>query len=253
MGSLIVRSSLPVGKSQKDSSGNSVQKSSGVSIVNTSSRSLDIIRGSKAVSEKRPRMVLAMDATASREPVWDIAKDLMDVICQALPGELDVALAVHSGGRMERYTAFTSKASQLRDEVASVSCHPGLTKLIPLMRRTLDFDGVKTMVYIGDVMEEDVEEAMIVCEKMRLRGIKLVVLHDKTIMDMKVAQAEKIFASMTKKTNGCVLEFDMSSIQKLKEILQALVVVSVKGRAVYQDEKLKRLPSMQLLLTHMKT
>ena len=43
----------------------------------------------------RPRLVFAVDATASREPAWAAARQVTDALVQALPGELDVALAVH--------------------------------------------------------------------------------------------------------------------------------------------------------------
>ncbi len=45
----------------------------------------------------RPRLVFAVDATASREPAWAAARQVTDVLVKALPGELDVAVAVHGG------------------------------------------------------------------------------------------------------------------------------------------------------------
>ena len=43
------------------------------------------------------RLVFAVDATASRSAAWEAAKELTDALFQALPGTLDVALAVHGG------------------------------------------------------------------------------------------------------------------------------------------------------------
>src|SRR5271157_954362 len=51
----------------------------------------------------RPRMVFGFDATASREPAWDTARQVTDALVKALPGALDVALAVHGGGRMHTF------------------------------------------------------------------------------------------------------------------------------------------------------
>jgi hypothetical protein len=48
----------------------------------------------------RPRLLFAMDATASREPAWNIAKEITGAMFAAVPGALDVALAYHGGGRL---------------------------------------------------------------------------------------------------------------------------------------------------------
>ena len=52
----------------------------------------------------RPRLVFAFDATASREPAWETARQVTDALVRALPGELDVALAVHGGSRLLTFT-----------------------------------------------------------------------------------------------------------------------------------------------------
>ena len=68
----------------------------------------------------RPRLVVAVDATASLEPAWAAARQLTDALVKALPGQLDVALAVHGDPRVHIFTAFTSNAATLRDRAAGV-------------------------------------------------------------------------------------------------------------------------------------
>ena len=75
----------------------------------------------------RPRLVFAVDATASREPAWKAARQVTDALVKALPGELDVALAVHGGSRVHTFTAFTSDAATLRDRAAGVASEISLT------------------------------------------------------------------------------------------------------------------------------
>src|SRR4051812_10295890 len=73
--------------------------------------------------KKLPRVVAAFDATISRQPAWDAtSRPLTDTMLAALPGELEVALAVHSGSRVTLFTDFTRDAAKLRDQAASVSC-----------------------------------------------------------------------------------------------------------------------------------
>src|SRR4051812_21436507 len=50
------------------------------------------------------RLVLAVDATASRVRTWAAAKELTDNLFGALPGNLEVAFAVHAGNKVKLFT-----------------------------------------------------------------------------------------------------------------------------------------------------
>ena len=82
-------------------------------------------------SVERARLVLAVDATASRAPAWQASQRVMGGLFTALPGELDVALAVHGGGRVHTFTGFTSNMDGLRKQTARVRIRAGHTALLP--------------------------------------------------------------------------------------------------------------------------
>ena len=63
-----------------------------------------------ATTALRPRLIFGFDATASREPAWATARTVTDALVNSLPGELDVALAVHGGSMLHTFTDFTSDA-----------------------------------------------------------------------------------------------------------------------------------------------
>ena len=86
---------------------------------------------------RRPRLVFGFDATASREPAWAMARTVTDALVRALPGELDVALAVHGGSMLHTFTEFTSDANTLRDRAAGIRCIAGTTRLLPILSRSL--------------------------------------------------------------------------------------------------------------------
>jgi len=106
----------------------------------------------------RPRLVFAVDATASREPAWAVARQVTDSLVKALPGELDVALAVHGGSRVHTFTAFTSDPTMLRDRAAGVACAAGTTRLLPILTASLNQAAVRVVIYIGDVFEESMAQ-----------------------------------------------------------------------------------------------
>jgi hypothetical protein len=98
--------------------------------------------------------VFGFDATASREPAWVAARQVTDALVRALPGELDVALAVHGGSRLHTFTEFTANPAILRDRAAAIECIAGHTQLLPILTRALAAPDVLVVTYIGDVFEE---------------------------------------------------------------------------------------------------
>ena len=115
-----------------------------------------------ALREERARLVFAVDATASRSAAWEAAKQLTDILFEAIPGKLDVALAVHGGGRVHTFTAFTDDAGRLRDMAMGIRCRSGDTRLIDILARAVR-EKPKVVVYIGDCFEESQTRSGIGC------------------------------------------------------------------------------------------
>jgi len=126
----------------------------------------------------RPRLVFGFDATASREPAWATARQATDALVRALPGQLDVALAVHGGSRLHTVTAFTADSNTLRDRAAGITCMAGSTRMLPILSRALTWPGVRVVTYIGDVFEESPARGRKHAVEVGGRGMPLLVLHD---------------------------------------------------------------------------
>jgi hypothetical protein len=196
----------------------------------------------------RPRLVFAVDATASREPAWLAARQVTDALVKALPGELDVALAVHGGSRVHTFTGFTGDAAALRDRAAGVSCQAGLTRLLPILATSLKQPAVRVVIYIGDVFEENLPYGRQVADSLGARGIRLIVLHD-TASAASRRDAE-VFWDLAKRTGGCVLPFDSSAPGKLRDILSAVAVYAVGGEKLLRERR-HALPGAVALLEHL--
>ena len=196
----------------------------------------------------RPRLVFAFDATASREPAWATARQVTDALVKALPGELDVALAVHGGSRLHTFTSFTSDARTLRDRAAGISCMPGFTRLLPILAQSLKRPGVRVIVYIGDVFEESLGRGRNLADQLAAQGIKLIVLHDTA--DRAARNYGEIFNDLARRTGGCVLPFDATAPEKLRDLLAAVAVFAVGGRNLLR-EKRNDLPGALVLLEHL--
>jgi hypothetical protein len=199
---------------------------------------------------KRPRLVFAFDATASREPAWETARQVTDALVRALPGELDVALAVHGGSRLHTFTEFTANPRTLRDQAAGIGCIPGFTRMLPILAGSLKRAGVRVVVYTGDVFEESLGQGRKLADAMAARGMKLIVLHDTS--DASARHHAEIFNDLARRTGGCVLPFDARAPERLRDLLAALAVFAVGG-AVLLRQKRAELPGALLLLERLGT
>jgi hypothetical protein len=197
----------------------------------------------------RPRLVFGFDATASREPAWAVARQVTDSLVRALPGALDVALAVHGGGRLHTFTEFTDRPATLRDLAASIDCRSGATRLLPILSRAMAEPGVRVVTYIGDVFEESPGRGRKLADAMGQRGIKLFVLHD--VSDWLARRDAELFLDLARRTGGCVLPFDANAPDRLRELLAAVAVYAVGGEALLEKQR-KTLPGATLLLQHLR-
>jgi hypothetical protein len=209
-------------------------------------RDRDDLIAAAVAAARRPRLVLAVDATGSREPAWETAKQVTDTLFLALPGQLDVALAVHGGSLMHTFTEFVADPAILRDRAASVRCRGGQTRLLDILDRVRAEEGVKVVVYIGDVFEESLHAGLAAADALKLRGTRLIVLHDTATGGQEHAD---VFAQLAGRTGGCVLPFDAAAIDRLREMLEAIAVLAVGGVRLLES-KAKAMPGARLLLEH---
>ncbi len=201
-----------------------------------------------AAASGRPRLVFGFDATASREPAWATARQVTDALVRALPGELDVALAVHGGSRLHTFTEFTADPNTLRDRAATISCAAGHTQLLPILSRSLASPGVRVIVYTGDVYEESLTRGRKLADELGRKGIKLIVLHDTA--DWAARRDAELFLDLARRTGGCVLPFDASASGRLRDLLAAIAVFAVGGAELLQNKR-GELPGAVLLLQHL--
>ena len=202
-----------------------------------------------ATGVTRPRLIFGFDATASREPAWAAARKVTDALVKALPGELDVALAVHGGSMLHTFTEFTSDPNTLRDRAAGISCIAGFTRLLPILSRALSHPGVRVVVYIGDVFEESPLRGRKLADAMGQKGVKLIVLHDTA--DWNAKRDAEVFLDLARRTGGCVLPFDANAPTRLRELLAAVAVYAVGGTEMLEERR-EELPGAVLLLEHLR-
>lgn len=187
-----------------------------------------------AASGPPARLVFAVDATASRSAAWDTAKGLTDTLIAALPGQLEVSLTVHGGDRVHTFTKFGTSARKLRKIAAAVRCEAGGTRLLDILARVLECEGVRVVVYIGDTFEECPDEARQLADALGARGTRIIILHDDARGD---DAGGDVFREMARRTGGAVIPFDHSAVQRLRDLLAAVAVLAVGGPSLLAERQ----------------
>ncbi len=181
------------------------------------------------------RLIFAMDATASREPTWDMACDIQARMFEetAKLGTLRVQLAYYRGFGEFKAGPFEADSAALLRRMTSVRCRGGRTQIDRVLRHAIDETGrekVNALVLVGDAFEEDLDAVCHTAGELGLLGVPAFLFHEGA--DMLAGQAFKEIARLT---GGAYCRFDMGSARALRELLAAVAVYAVGGARALED------------------
>ena len=176
------------------------------------------------------RLVFALDATMSRQPTWDMACALQaDMFREAGSlGSLDIRLVYYRGFHECRATGWISDSGQLARLMGKIDCQGGNTqigKVLSEARREAVASGVRAVVFVGDAMEEAVDD---LCAKAGELGLlKVPVFMFQEGLD---PTAEHAFREIARLTGGAWCRFDPGAAAQLRELLRAAAAYAAGGR-----------------------
>ena len=175
------------------------------------------------------RLIFAMDATASREHAWDqacrIQSDMFDET--AALGGLQIQLCYYRGFAEFDASPWYQHAGALRERMASVSCIGGHTQIAQVLRHAIaetKHCKVNALVFVGDCMEENVDDLCHLAGELALLGVPIFVFHEGG-----EAVAARAFRQLARITVGAYCLFDAHSAQQLRELLGAVAVYAAGG------------------------
>jgi hypothetical protein len=162
-----------------------------------------------------PRMIFAMDATASREPTWEMAGKLHREMVAAL-GSLTLQL-VFFGGTACRASRWVVGGQRLAELMTRVRCATGYTQIGRVLRHVLSESRehtIRALVYVGDCCEEPGEQLFALAEQHKRRKIPIFVFQEG-----RDSVAEPIFRRLAQITDGIYASFDAGSAEQLRKLL----------------------------------
>jgi hypothetical protein len=198
----------------------------------------EFVRRLKALAPQttlqRGRLVFAMDATMSRQPTWDLALALQSEMFHAVKsvGGLDVQLVYFRGAGECRASKWVSDPDALAALMARVGCAGGYTqigKVLTHARGEAAKRQVSALVYVGDCMEEAIDDLCGRAGELALLGVPVFLFQEGSD-----ARAEQAFREIARLTKGAYCRFDTGSAAQLRELLQAVAVYAAGGRKALQ-------------------
>ncbi|MXQ14536.1 VWA domain-containing protein [Microvirga makkahensis] len=179
--------------------------------------------------KSQPRLVFALDATMSRQPTWDLACRVQgQMFAQAdQAGGLLVQLVYFRGFDECRSSRWVEDSRALTDLMTKIGCRGGLTQIGRVLRHVRTEASrlpLRVLVYVGDAMEEPVDELCRIAGELGLLGVKAFMFHEGQDPD-----AARAFQEIARLTGGAYARFDSAAPQTLSELLRAAAAYASRG------------------------
>jgi len=181
------------------------------------------------------RLLFGIDATASRQPTWDLACELhAELFAEAeRVGNLAIQLCYYRGLNEFVASQWATTSSQLLEQMISVSCRGGRTQVRRLLEHALleaTRHPVRALVFIGDCFEEDESEVTSFVGQLAIRALPVFIFQEGTD-----PTATRVFRAIARLSNGAHVPFDAASPEQLKRLLGAIAHYTAGGRAALED------------------
>ncbi len=189
---------------------------------------------------RRGRLIFALDATMSRQPTWDTACQLQaDMFKEAAAvGGLDVQLVYFRGLTECRASTWVSQADRLGELMGRIDCrggHTQLRKVLAHARRETEANKVQALVFVGDAMEEAIDDLCASAGELGLLGVPAFMFQEGGD-----PIAERAFREIARLTGGAYCPFDTGAAQQLRELLRAVAAFAAGGMRALTDLSARR-------------
>jgi len=181
-------------------------------------------------SQTRGRLIFALDATMSRQPMWDLAQGLQARMFEVAAGlgGLDVQLVYYRGFNECRASEFVSGGQGLAELMSKIDVRSGTTQLVKVLRHAAHESRkarAAVLVFVGDAFEEDEEAALVAAGDLALAGVKAFMFQEG-----QNPAAGRVFREVARLTGGAYSSFDAGAARRLEALLRAAAAYAAGGR-----------------------
>jgi hypothetical protein len=199
----------------------------------------------------RGRLIFALDATMSRQPTWDTACTLQaDMFREAASvGGLDIQLVYFRGLGECGASSWVADSDRLATLMSRIDCRGGHTqigKVLSHARKEHAGRPVQALVFVGDAMEEKIDDLCAAAGALGLRGVPAFMFqegHDPV--------TENAYREIARLSRGAYFRFDAGAAHELGELLRAVAAYAAGGRKALAALAARRSGTAQKLLAQL--
>ena len=170
-----------------------------------------------------------MDATASREPTWDLATSLhAELFNIASATRLDVQLVYYRGLDDFFVSGWNKEPRSLLGEMQNVRCRGGRTQILRVLqhaRRQIANEKTEALVFVGDCCEESANEIYACAGELGLYRLPVFVFQEGND-----PHARQVFKQIATRSRGAYARFAPGSAKELAALLGAVVAYATNGK-----------------------
>jgi hypothetical protein len=171
----------------------------------------------------------------SRQPTWDAACQLQaDMFREAgAIGGLDVQLVYFRGLTECRASQWVSQPDNLGRLMERIDCRGGHTqigKVLGHARKESQEIGVQALVYVGDAMEEAIDDLCATAGELGLIGVPAFMFQEGDD-----AITEQAFREIARLSRGAYCRFTPGAAHELAELLRAAAAYAAGGMKALSD------------------
>jgi len=201
---------------------------------------------------KRGRLIFALDATMSRQPTWDTACALQaDMFhAAAATGGLHIQLVYFRGLGECRASGWVADSAKLAQLMSAIDCRGGHTQIAKVLahaRKETGKQRVQALVYVGDAMEEKIDDLCAAAGELGLLGVPVFMFQEGND-----PVAENAYREIARLSRGAYCRFDTGAARELGELLRAVAAYASGGMKALKALSEKRDRGAQALLAQLK-
>ncbi|PLW77290.1 hypothetical protein [Cohaesibacter celericrescens] len=184
----------------------------------------------KGLSPVTGRLMFALDATMSRQPMWDVACSLQSEMFSvaAEHGGLATQLVYFRGTGECRASRWTRTSDDMVRWMERFDCRAGRTQLGRILQHIKNEAGqthIDAVVFVGDSLEENPDVIVGLAGDIALKRIPVFVFQEGND-----GLAATIFKEIARLTGGAYGQFDPSAKDKLAAYLKGIAAYAAAGR-----------------------
>jgi hypothetical protein len=198
------------------------------------------------------RLIFALDATLSRQPTWDQACRLQAEMFReaASVGGLAIQLVYYRGLAECRASPWIAEPQRLGELMSRIDCRGGQTQIAKVLahaRRENESAKVAALVFVGDAMEEELDNLCAGAGALGLRNVAAFMFQEGYD-----PVCEQAFREIARLTRGAYCRFAPGAARELAELLRAAAAYAAGGMKALADLKARRSEGATRLIEQLK-